>query len=186
MRRKPHVRLLLSGASFRRHRRAGRTGFSAQVEEQEQTPEQRILEVGGVEAPPEVALRLGVAANELVVVRRRLFLVNGGPVALCDSCYPGDMADGTPLAEPENIEGGADTVMEDRSGAIRRKLKRSVDDLVCRMPTPQEVEALELAPGVPVVRTLRTVYESDGDPVEVQETVGAADKHEFRYEVSMR
>ncbi len=186
VRPKPHVRLLLSGGSFRRHRRAGRSGFSAQVEEQGQTPEQRILDVGWVQAAPEVALRLGVDENEPVVVRRRLFLVNGGPVALCDSYYPGDMADGTPLAEPENIEGGAYSVMEDRSGAIRRKLKRSVDDLVCRMPTPQEVEALELAPGVPVVRTLRTVYDSEGDPVEVQDTVAAADKHEFRYEVSMR
>ena len=54
------------------------------------------------------------------------------------------------------------------------------------MPTPQEVKVLRLAPGVPVVRVLRTVYDSQGDPVEVQETVAAADKHELRYEVAMR
>lgn len=186
VRPKPHVRLPLTGGSFRRHRRAGRSGFSAQVEEQGQTPEQRILKVGWVQAAPEVALRLGAEENELVVMRRRLFLVNGGPVALCDSYYPSDMADGTPLAEPDNIEGGAYRVIEDRSGPIGRNLKRSVDDLVCRMPTPQEVEGLDLAPGVPVVCTLRAVYASDGDPVEVQDTVAAADKHEFRYEVSMR
>lgn len=186
VRPKPHVRLLLSGEAFRRHRRAGLSGFNAQVEEQGQTPEQRLLEVGWVQAPPEVALRLGVEENELVVVRRRLFVVNGGPVALCDSYYPGDVADGTALAEPENIEGGAYRVMQDPSGPIRRRLKRSVDDLVCRMPTPQEVEVLELAPGVPVVRILRTVYDSERRPVEVQDTVAAADKHDFRYEVAMR
>lgn len=186
VRPKPHVRLLLSGEAFRRHRRAGLSGFNAQVEEQGQTPEQRLLEVGWVQAPPEVALRLGVEENELVVVRRRLFVVNGGPVALCDSYYPGDVADGTALAEPENIGGGAYRVMEDPSGPIRRRLKRSVDDLVCRMPTPQEVEVLELAPGVPVVRILRTVYDSERRPVEVQDTVAAADKHDFRYEVAMR
>jgi GntR family transcriptional regulator len=39
---------------------------------------------------------------------------------------------------------------------------------------------------VPVVRVLRTVFDSDGAPVEVQETIGAADKHQFRYEVAMR
>ena len=186
VRPKPHVRLLLSGEAFRRHRRAGRSGFNAQVEEQGQTPEQRLLEVASVQAPREVALRLGVEENELVVVRRRLFVVNGGPVALCDSYYPGDVADGTALAEPENIEGGAYGVIEDQSGPIRRRLKRSVDDLVCRMPTPQEVEALKLAPGVPVVRILRTVYDSERRPVEVQDTVAAADKHDFRYEVAMR
>jgi GntR family transcriptional regulator len=186
VRPEPHVRLLLSGAAFRRHRRAGRSGFNAQVEEQGETPEQRVTEVGRVPAPVEVALRLGVEERQTVIVRRRLFLVNGEPVALCDSYYPVEIADGTALAEPDNIPGGAYGVIEDGSGPIRRKLKRSVDDLVCRMPTPDEAEALKLPLGVPVVRILRTVYDSEGDAVEVQDTVAAADKHQFRYEVAMR
>ena len=37
-----------------------------------------------------------------------------------------------------------------------------------------------------IVRTLRTVYDMDDRPVEVQDTVAAADKHQFRYEVRMR
>jgi GntR family transcriptional regulator len=36
-----------------------------------------------------------------------------------------------------------------------------------------------------VTRVLRTVLDSDDRPVEVQETIGAADRHEFRYEVAM-
>jgi GntR family transcriptional regulator len=186
VRPKPHVRLLLSGDAFRRHRRAGRSGFNAQVEEQGQTPEQRLLDVGWVAAPREVALRLDVDDKAQVVVRRRLFVVNGEPVALCDSYYPPDVADGTPLAERERIAGGAYGLIEDPDGPIGRRLKRSVDDLVCRMPTPEEVEELKLGPGVPVVRTLRTVYDVDGRAVEVQDTVAAADKHQFRYEVRMR
>ena len=55
-----------------------------------------------------------------------------------------------------------------------------------RMPTPAEVEELQLASGVPVVRVLRTVYDSEKIAVEVQETIAAADKHQFRYEVAMR
>jgi DNA-binding GntR family transcriptional regulator len=47
-----------------------------------------------------------------------------------------------------------------------RRLKRSVDDLVRGLPTPKEVEGLGLGPGVPVVRTLRTVYDVDGRAVE--------------------
>jgi GntR family transcriptional regulator len=90
------------------------------------------------------------------------------------------------LAEPDRIAGGAYGLIEDPDGPIGRRLKRSVDDLVCRMPTPEEVEGLALGPGVPVVRTLRTVYDADGRAVEVQDTVAAADKHQFRYEVRMR
>jgi GntR family transcriptional regulator len=186
VRPEPHVRLLLSGEAFRRHRRKRRSGFNAQVEEQGQRPEQRLLEVGVVAAPREVALRLDVDEDARVVVRRRLFVVNRRPVALCDSYYPLDMAEGTDLGEPERIPGGAYSLIEDPSGPIGRRLKRSVDDLVSRMPSPEEVKALELAPGVPVVRILRTVYDAAGEPVEVQDTVAAADKHQFRYEVAMR
>lgn len=186
VRPRPHVRLLLSGEAFRRHRRARRSGFNAQVEEQGQTPEQRLLDVGAVAAPHEVAQRLDVDDRTRVIVRRRLFVVNGEPVALCDSYYPLEMAQGTALAKPDRIAGGAYGLIEDRQGPIGRRLKRSVDDLVCRMPTPEEVKALELASGVPVVRILRTVYDSTGTAVEVQDTVAAADKHQFRYEVGMR
>jgi GntR family transcriptional regulator len=186
VRPKPHVRLLLSGENFRRHRRAGLSGFNAQVEEQGQKPEQRLLEVGWVAAPRDVALRFDLDGDARVVVRRRLFVVDGEPVALCDSYYPPDVAAGTALAEPERIAGGAYGLIEDPDGPIGRRLKRSVDDLVCRMPTPEEVEGLRLGPGVPVVRTLRTVYDVEGRSVEVQDTVAAADKHQFRYEVRMR
>lgn len=54
------------------------------------------------------------------------------------------------------------------------------------MPTPEEAAELDLMPGVPVVRILRTVYDSENRPLEVQESIVAADSHEFRYEVKMR
>jgi GntR family transcriptional regulator len=121
-----------------------------------------------------------------VVARRRLFVVDDVPVALCDSYYPAEVARGTALAEPERIRGGAYGLIENPDGPIGRRLQRSIDDLECRMPTEDELEALALELGVPVVRVLRTVYDSAGAAVEVQETIAAADKHQFRYEVTMR
>ncbi len=38
---------------------------------------------------------------------------------------------------------------------------------------------------MPVTRVLRTILDAQDDPVEVQETIAAADRHEFRYEVAM-
>lgn len=54
------------------------------------------------------------------------------------------------------------------------------------MPTGEETAELGLMSGVPVVRVLRTVYDSGDRPLEVQESIVAADSHEFRYEVRMR
>ncbi|MGH3671485.1 MAG: GntR family transcriptional regulator [Pseudonocardiaceae bacterium] len=186
VRSQPHVRLLVTGANYRRHRNAGLPGFNAQVAEQGQRPAQRLLEVGTVVAPPEVAMRLDVEEDTPVVVRRRVFLIEDQPVALYDSYYPVDMAAGTAIAESRLIRGGALAVIEDPAGPIRRTAARSVDELTARMPTRPEIDHLRLSPGVPVVRVLRTIYDIEGAPLEVQDSVAAADRHDFRYEVDMR
>jgi GntR family transcriptional regulator len=54
------------------------------------------------------------------------------------------------------------------------------------MPTHEEAVELGLPPGVPVVCVLWTVFDSADLPVEVQDSVMAADRHEFRYEEQMR
>ncbi len=185
VRPKPHVRLLITGSNYRRHRELGLPGFNAQALEQGQAPEQQLLEVATVSAPTEVAIRLGVEDAAPVVVRRRVFLADGGPVALCDSYYPIELADGTPIAQARKIRGGVHAIIEDPSGPIRRRIARSIDNLVSRMPTPQEAASLRLPQGVPITRVLRTVLDIDDKPVEVQETIAAADRHEFRYEVAM-
>jgi GntR family transcriptional regulator len=185
VRPKPHVRLLITGGNYRRHRTLGLPGFNAQALEQGQAPEQQLLEVATVRAPTEVAIRLGVEDGAPVVVRRRVFLADGEPVALCDSYYPAGLAEGTPIAQARKIRGGVHALIEDPSGPIQRRIARSIDDLVSRMPTPQEAESLRLPQGVPVTRVLRTILDAHDDPVEVQDTIAAADRHEFRYEVAM-
>jgi len=81
---------------------------------------------------------------------------------------------------------GAYALIEDPEGPIRRQIARSIDDLVARMPTHDETIELQLPPGVPVVRVVRTVFDSHDQPVEVQDSVVAAGRHEFRYEERMR
>lgn len=181
----PHVRLLLSGANYRKHRNAGLSGFNAQVLEQGQLPEQRLLDVITIPASTDVAQRLHLAEDEQVVVRKRLFLINDQPVAFCDSYYAESMVRGTAIAKSRRIKGGVNGLIEDPAGPIRRRLARSVDELAARMPSRNEVGGLRLATGVPVVDIVRTVYDINGNPVEVQHTVAAADRHQFQYEVSM-
>jgi GntR family transcriptional regulator len=149
-------------------------------------PEQHLREVETISAPAEIALRLNLDEGAHVVVRRRTFLADGLPVALCDSYYPADLVADTVIAQHRKIKGGVHSVIEDAAGPIRRQVSHSVDDLVSRMPTRKEAEALGLMPGLPVIRVLRTVYDSENRPLEVQDSIASADSHEFRYEVKMR
>src|SRR6266567_8398637 len=121
---KAHVRLLLTGSSYRKHRTLGLPGFNAQVLEQGQAPRQQLLSVRVGNASQEVAMRLDINEGSLVVIRQRLFLIDSQPVALCDSYYPADMA------EDRRIKGGVHVLIEDPSGPIKRKISRSVDELV--------------------------------------------------------
>jgi len=130
-------------------------------------------------------MRLDMDEDAEVIVRRRIFWLEEEPVAITDSYYPASWAGGTAPEDAARIQGGAHALIEDQSGPINRRIVRSVDEITGRMPTPYEVRTLRLSQGVPVLRVLRTVLDSEGRPVEVQDTVAAADRHTFRYEVDM-
>jgi len=185
VRPKPRVRILVTASNYRRYRALGLPGFNAQALEQGMSPRQDITGVARIRAPTDVAQQLDLDEGSRVIVRR-VFFADDMPVALTDSYYPADMAGGTAIERPERIKGAVHALIEDEDGPIRRKIARSVDDVSARMPTAEEATALRLPQGVPVFRVLRTVYDSGNRPVEVQESVAAADRHGFRYEVDMR
>ncbi|MHA6618050.1 GntR family transcriptional regulator [Pseudonocardia sp. DLS-67] len=185
VRPRPSVRLTVTGTNFRRHRSAGLAGFNAQAREQGLHPEQRLLGVTEATGPAEIVALLGAAPETPLVLRRRLFLIEGEPVARVDSYFPATLVRGTRIAEESLVPGGTARIVEDPDGPIRRRLARSVDELVSRMPTPEEVELLRIPPGVPVVQVHRTMYDVSGDAVEVQVSVATADRHTFRYEVDL-
>lgn len=185
VRARPGIQICVTGSNYRRHRALGLPGFNAQVLAQGQSPRQDITQVARIGAPDFVAEKFDFDVGEPVIVRRRVFLADDMPVALTDSYYPASLAADTAIEKPERIRGGAHALIEDDEGPIGRRIARSADDLAARMPTPREAELLRLPAGVPVVRVLRTIYDSEGQPVEVQDTIAAADRHRFRYEVNM-
>lgn len=58
-------------------------------------------------------MRLGLDEDALVVVRRRVFLLEGDPTALVDSYYPAERAIGTAIAEIVRIRGGVYALIEE-------------------------------------------------------------------------
>jgi GntR family transcriptional regulator len=97
VRERPPIRRVASNRRHAAHRASGKPIFDTEIEGQDQMPSRRMLEVGRTDAPADVAAWLRVKADEPVVVRRRLQLVNDEPVVLSASYFPLSLAKGTRL-----------------------------------------------------------------------------------------
>lgn len=127
--------------------------------------------------PAELAERLEVEAESSAAVRRCLRNVNGRPSSLQDTWYPMDLCEKVPeLLSPRDILQGTTRLLTER-GYPQPAVE---DDLVAAMPTPDEARQLELAPGTPVLRFLRTGF-SPTRPVRVSVTVFAGDLNRVIY-----
>ncbi|MGW0469735.1 GntR family transcriptional regulator [Streptomyces coeruleorubidus] len=140
---------------------------------------QRIIHAGEVPAPAEVALLLGAQEGELIVVRRRLILLDDEPNELTDTYYPAAIARGTPLAGTAKIRGGAVTLLAELGhvGALVR------EDVTAGLPVEEEREALRLAETDPVLRLTRLTLDREDRPIQVDRMVMPAQRQQLRYEI---
>jgi GntR family transcriptional regulator len=185
VRPRPHLKMLLTGSNWRAHRGGGLSNFNAEAASQGRTATQQLLAVEETEAPAEIAERLRVPANTIVIVRKRLFVVDGEPMQFCDGYYPADLFRGTAVAETRRIRGGVHGLIEDPEGPIRRRVTRFVEDLDVRMPVPSESAELAIPEGVPVVRVFRTAYDSNEEVLEVLDSLVPTDRFAFRYVIDV-
>ncbi|KAA2264815.1 GntR family transcriptional regulator [Solihabitans fulvus] len=185
VRPRPRVKMLVTGANYSDRRSSGMSNFNAEASAQGQQANQRLLSVTEEAAPAEVAGRLDIATGDAVIIRRRLFTIEDEPMQLCDGYYPVDLFRSTPVAESRLIKGGVHAAMTDPAGSVRREVRQFVEDLDVRLPLPHEAETLAIPEGVPVVRVLRTAYDSDGRALEVLDSLLPADRYAFRYVIDV-
>jgi GntR family transcriptional regulator len=108
-----------------------------------------------VPASEAVASRLQVAENDLVVLRRCVRTVDGKPSSVQDSYYPYDIAEGTEILSPNDVERGIIAVLAS-AGHVEIGY---VDEITPRMPpTDEENRLLQLGPGVPILDQVRTAF----------------------------
>jgi GntR family transcriptional regulator len=183
VRPRPTVHMVGTGRTYSERRKTGITNFNAEASAHGLSAEQEIIAVERVPAAGDIATRLAVPEGTPLLVRRRLFMVDGHPMQLVDGYYEYQFAKGTALARKARIKGGAHAEIE--RPKIGRRLTRFVEELELRMPLPSEVEALAVLPGVPVARVLRTAYDDDDQPIEVLESIVPGDRHRFLYEITL-
>jgi GntR family transcriptional regulator len=182
VRPRPQVRRLGSDRFARRHREAGKAAFVAEVESAGSKPTVDQITVTEERPPPEVARRLGLSSRAKTVVRRRRYLIDGQPVELATSYIPATLARGTAIAEPDSGPGGIYARLEEEG----HRLDRFAEEVRARMPQPEEAHALRLPSGVPVFQLVRTAYDTDGQAVEVCDTVMSSDVYQLDYELPAR
>jgi GntR family transcriptional regulator len=161
----------------RSKRAAGRAAQQAEAEAAGMSWKQEVLHLGEVPAPAWVAELYGIPEGAPVFVRRRREWVGDQPNQLADSYYRPEVVEGTAITELKTGPGGSYARLEEAG----HRIVRFREELLTRMPSPDEVRSLRLPAGVPVVR-LRRVAIAESGPVEAFESVMAGDRFTFTYE----
>jgi GntR family transcriptional regulator len=138
---------------------------------------QRLVEVAHVAASALVAEALKLPIGAVVVVRRRLILLDDQPVELADSYYPAHVAIGTPLAEAAKIQGGAPTLL----AALGYQAAECFEQLTVRPASAPEAASLAVAPGAAVIQLARTTFDAAGTAFEVAVMTMRPEGRTFRY-----
>jgi GntR family transcriptional regulator len=177
VRRRPPVRRLASDRFARRHRERGKAAFLAEAEGVGGEAAVDELEVTEEQPSVVVAERLALRRRERVIARRRRYLIDGRPVELATSFVPASIARGTEIAKPNSGPGGIYARLEE----LGHRLDHFDEEIRSRMPRPDEAARLTMASGVPVFELIRTAFDTEGQAVEVCETIMSADAYVLDY-----
>ncbi|GIE76632.1 putative HTH-type transcriptional regulator YbgA [Actinoplanes philippinensis] len=153
--------------------------FSQQIAAEGRVPSQRI-EVALVQAGADLADRLRVEPGVTVVARRRVRFINGEPININDSHFPLELVKESAIMSPAYIPRGTDQVLAD----LGHRQDRAIDEILIRMPTPEEIHRLSLGPGTPVAVHYDTGYTAGGRPVRCTVNILPGDRHKIVFERS--
>lgn len=164
-------------AEFQRAPSQAMDRFMADIVGEGRNPSQSI-DVSLVSAPPDVAHRLQLPAGTTVALRKRTRSINDEPFNANDSYYPVDIVRDSEILSPEDVPRGTNQVLTD----LGFEQMRAIDEFYVRMPNPDEIHRLDLAPGTPVAVHICTGFTVDGRPVRCTVNVLPGDRHVIMYE----
>lgn len=136
--------------------------------------------VAKVEADEEIAQALGVEVGSPVYERARLVKQDGRPTHTLASYYRPEDVENTPIVDPKpgNASPGGGFAVLTMQGLEPDTMTETIS---ARMPTPEEIEELELPAGEPVMILQRTTRTADGTAVEFARGVHAASRFAWTY-----
>ncbi|MFE2297934.1 GntR family transcriptional regulator [Streptomyces sp. NPDC059445] len=151
----------------------------SEATKRQQRSKYRMLEVGEVVPPVEVARALRLEGGGTAMFRSRIGFLDDLPAELVHSYYPIELARGTRLADRRLIPGGSPALLAELGYPTR-----SQEDAVAARPaTTEEYEALEIPRDVPVLEVFRVVYSNNEKPIEVTLVVKPAHRFKMGYRI---
>jgi GntR family transcriptional regulator len=140
--------------------------WETDIESQGHDPTRQALTVSEILPPAGIAARLGLdPAVDRCVVRQRVRYIDGQPGIISDDYFDLRIVEGTELAAPE------DTTREDILKEAGFEQVYDTDEIITRMPTPDETHRLRIPPGTPVAEHTRTGYTATGKAVRVMVSI---------------
>jgi GntR family transcriptional regulator len=134
----------------------------------------QIVSAGRVPTPAHIAEVMPEPPAEIIARRRVLSDPATGQVEEVGASYvPIEIAAGTFLEEPVVVPKALFLCVEDLSGKTYAFAR---DRWVARMPTADEADTLDLAPGAAVVHVIHTAEADDGTVLEISESVWPAER----------
>lgn len=179
VRQRPPIRRVAHDRFSRAHREAGMAAYLAEAAKEHVTPRVDVFFVGPEDAPNDVAERLRVRPGAKVLVRRRVYFSDGEPTEMAASYIPWSLARGTAMTKVDTGPGGIYARLEERG----HRLGRFTEDVSARMPSPEEMRALRMPSGTPVLTLVRVAYDVHDKPLEVCDTVMSSAHYVLNYEL---
>lgn len=142
--------------------------------------EDQTNKVERIEADDDVAEALGIEPGSPVYQRARMIKDADAPTHTLTSYYRPEHVEGTPIVDPKPgtaTPGGGFAVLTMQG----LEPDHMTETFQARMPTPNELEELELPAGEPVVVLHRTTFTANDVPVEFARGVHAASRFSWSY-----
>ena len=155
--------------------------WETDIEGQGHDPTQaRTLQVGDGSPRPETIACHGLNLDprtDTSVVRRHVRYIDGKPAIISDDYFDEKIVQGTELAQPE------DTTRENILAEAGYEQVYDIDEIITRMPTPDEVARLGISTGTPVAEHIRTGYTAADKPVRVMVSIIPGDALILQYTI---
>jgi GntR family transcriptional regulator len=153
--------------------------WETDIENQGHDPTRQELRVSEIEPPTSIARKLGLnTKTDRCVVRQRVRFIDGKPSIISDDYFDLRLVAGTELAAQE------DTTREDILKEAGFEQVYDTDEIITRMPTPEETARLGIPPGTPVAQHTRTGYTAADKAVRVMVSIIPGDTLVLRYVVA--
>ncbi|WP_328595357.1 UTRA domain-containing protein [Actinomadura macrotermitis] len=158
-------------------RETGRGAFDAELTQMGLTPRSEPFHVGPAPIPAPAAEILGVETDTEVFARRRHMFANDVPVQLASSYVPNDLAERADLTGDTGAGG-----LYSRLADIGHGPERFRERVTVRPANEDEVAFLRGELDQPVYEVIRTAFDGEGRPVEVNILIMPVHQWSLTYE----